>query len=222
MLKDHTIPPLKGDAPTSAVIILHGYGDSGSGGLLEIGQLWQRSLPHTEFLCPDAPFPFEMAPPDFGGRQWFSLRTTDPHDIEAGVVNAAPYVNDYIDHVLATRHLKPSQLVLSGFSQGSMMSLYVGPRRAEQLAGVIGYSGMLVGGDKLAAEKKTTPPVLLAHGTADDVVPFARMDQAERGLKAVNIPVTAIPCPGTGHGIDQKGLQEGLRFLLEKLPPIPT
>jgi phospholipase/carboxylesterase len=195
------------------VIFLHGVGDRGDGGLLSIGQIWQPQLPDCEFLCPDAPFPFEMAPPDFGGRQWFGLQSFAREDMLAGVEKAAPYLNDYIDHVLQTRGLTPAQLSLVGFSQGTMMALYVAPRYPRPVACVVGYSGILLGGENLRTEKKSSSPTLLVHGKMDEVVPFAALDDAERQLKKAGIPVTTIACPTTGHSIDDIGIIEGLRFI---------
>ena len=103
MLNDYRLAPLNGGTPDRAVIFLHGLGDSGAGGLLEIGRMWQRALPTTEFLCPDAPFALEMAPPGFTGRQWFRLQTFSPDEILTGAKQATPHLNAYIDHVLATR-----------------------------------------------------------------------------------------------------------------------
>ena len=213
MLNEHRLPPINGQPPAFVVMILHGLGDRGNGGLLEIGRLWQRVLPEAEFLCPDAPFAFDMASPDFGGRQWFSLREFTPESMMAGVAQATPFLNDYIDHVLATRRLTADRLALVGFSQGSMMSLSVAPRRKDQLGCVIGYSGSLVDGATLPAEKQSSPPVLLVHGTADDVVPYGMMGAAERGLRAAGLSVATLTCPNTGHTIDDQGLQAGLRFL---------
>jgi phospholipase/carboxylesterase len=220
MLRDFHLPPLSGGAPRQAVIFLHGLGDRGDGGLLSIGQVWQRALPDCEFICPDAPFAYDMAPPDFGGRQWFSLKDFAPDALEAGVRAAVPVLNDYIDHVLKTRDLPPEKLALVGFSQGTMMALYVAPRRAAQIACVVGYSGLLRGAETLKAEKKSSPPVLLLHGTYDEVVPYARMDEAERGLKKAGIPVSTVSCPGLAHGIDDRGILEGLKFLQKHLAGI--
>jgi phospholipase/carboxylesterase len=188
-------------------------GDRGDGGLLGIGQMWARSLPDCVFLCPDAPFPFDMAPEDFGGRQWFSLREQDPALMLAGTKKAAPYLDSYIDHVLKTYGLAPDRLALVGFSQGTMMALYAGLRRASPVACIVGYSGLLIGGENLPAEKKCAPPVLLVHGTADDVVPFQALAIAEHGLKAAGVAVKTLVCAGTGHTIDDVGLAEGLRFI---------
>src|SRR5271170_4340230 len=138
MLTDYRIAPATGGKPARAVIFLHGVGDNGGGGLLTIGQMWQHALPDCEFLCPDAPFPYDMAPADFGGRQWFSLQSFAPNKIFEGVQKAAPILNDYIDHVLKTRELPPEKLALVGFSQGTIMSLYVAPRRPSPIACVVG------------------------------------------------------------------------------------
>jgi len=217
MLTDYRIHPASGGKSKQVVIFLHGVGDSGSGGLLTIGQMWQASLPDCEFLCPDAPFPYDMAPADFGGRQWFSLQSFAPDAILAGVQKAAPILNNYIDNVLVTRNLTPDKLALVGFSQGTIMSLYVAPRRAKSIGCVIGYAGLLAGAESLMAEKKSEPPVLLVHGMLDEVVPYDAMGAADRALRMTNIPVTTISCPRAGHNIDDVGLEEGLKFLKKYL-----
>jgi len=213
MLHEQILPPLNGNKPTSAVILLHGLGDSGAG-LIDLGTAWQRGLPDTEFLAPDAPFPCDMAPL---GYQWFSAQDWSPDMVLAGVIKAAPYLDEYIDHVIATRELPPARIALCGFSQGTMMSLYVAPRRSPSLAGVLAYSGALIGGETLGQEKKSSPPVLLIHGMKDEVVPFKAMAQARSGLQNVNINVDAIARPDLYHSIDNVGLAEGLKFLRRAL-----
>jgi phospholipase/carboxylesterase len=213
MLTDYRLPPLNNQPPQRAVIFLHGLGDSGSGGLLSIGQIWQPHLPDCEFICPDAPFAYDMAPADFGGRQWFSLKSFDQAAMLEGAKKAAPFLNDYIDHLMATRKLTPDRIALVGFSQGTMMALYTAPRRAQPMACIVGYSGMLLGGETLNAEKKSTPPILLVHGRRDDVVPFAAMGMAEQTLKNAGFLVSTIACPTTAHGIDDIGIREGLMFI---------
>ena len=219
MLNFYNLLPAKGGKPGHAVILLHGLGDSGRGGLLSIGSLWQNELPDTEFICPDAPFPFDMAPPELcdNGKQWFSLKDLSPPAMLRGAQMAAPYLNDFIDNILATRELAPAKLALVGFSQGTMMSLFVALRRPQPVAGIVGYSGLLAGGELLAKEKKSAPPVLLIHGTADEVVPFAMLAETERALKDNNVPVSTLTRRGLGHGIDDEGLAAGLKFLKQVL-----
>ena len=213
MLTEQVLLPLNGGKPKSAVILLHGLGDSGAG-LIDLGEVWRSGLPDTEFLAPDAPFPCDMAPFGF---QWFSTRDWSPAVVLAGVKHATPYLNDYIDHILASHDLTPDRVALVGFSQGTMMSLYVAPRRSPSLAGVIGYSGALVGGETLSQERKSAPPVLLVHGMQDDVIPFQNMAKTAHGLQNANINVTTLACPGLSHSVDDAGLAEGLRFLRKVL-----
>jgi phospholipase/carboxylesterase len=213
MLTEQRLPPLNGGIPKSAVMILHGLGDSGAG-LIGLGDAWRTGLPETEFLAPDAPFPCDMAP---FGYQWFSAQDWSPAVVLAGVKKAAPYLNGYIDHIVSSRSLSPDRVALVGFSQGTIMSLYVAPRRAPSLAGVIGYSGALVGGETLPQERESAPPVLLVHGMMDDVIRFPAMVHAQNGLQNANINVTTFARPGLPHSIDDEGLAEGLRFLRKVL-----
>ncbi len=209
MLDDIKLEPEGGQKISRAVIILHGLGDNAEG-IMGLGEVMRPALPETIFLAPNAPFPCEFSP---FGYQWFSSSDWTPPVILAGVKEAVPHLNGYIDHVLKTYDLTPDKVALLGFSQGTMMALYVAPRREKQLAGVAGYSGALIGGETLFDERKSAPPVFLAHGTHDDVVPFAAMDMARLGLQHANINVESLACQGLGHSIDDEGLAKGILFL---------
>ena len=209
MLEDVLLGPVHGGKAKSAVIILHGLGDSADG-IMGVGQAIRGALPDTMFLAPNAPFPCDFAP---FGYQWFSMQDMSPSAILKGVVQAAAPLNAYIDHVLETHGLPPDKVALLGFSQGTMMSLYVAPRRAPSLAGILGYSGALIGGETLPQECKSQLPVMLVHGTHDDVVPFQAMEMAVMGLQRAQIKASSLVCPGLTHSIDEQGLSQGVQFL---------
>jgi len=205
--------PAAGGAPQSLVLLLHGLGADGND-LISLAPYWAKALPNTAFVSPHAPFPCDMAP---YGRQWFSLQDRTPAMILAGVRMAAPVLDAFIDAELEMHGLSDDRLALVGFSQGTMMSLYVAPRRPRAIAGVVGYSGALVGADLLAGEVESRPPVLLVHGEADDIVPFQAMAAAATGLRAAGIAVETLARPGLPHSIDDEGLLRGGRFLAERL-----
>ncbi len=207
------VAPQAGGKPRSLVVLLHGLGADGND-LISLAPYWARLLPHTAFVSPHAPFPCDMAP---YGRQWFSLLDRTPARVVAGVAAAAPILDGFIDAELQRFELPPERLALVGFSQGTMMSLYVAPRRQMALAGVVGYSGALVDAANFGAAAKSRPPALLVHGTDDPIVPFERMAEAAAALDAAGIAVETLACPGLPHSIDEAGLQAGAEFLAQRL-----
>jgi len=208
-------PPVGGGAPRSLVILLHGLGADGDD-LIGLQQYWGPLVPGAEFVSPNAPFPCDMGP---YGYQWFSVQDRSPAAVLAGVRAAAPSLDAFIDEEVRKRGLDESRTVLVGFSQGTMMSLYVGLRRERPLAGILGYSGRLLAPELLASELRSRPPVLLVHGDADQVVPYESLARADTALKAAGVPVETLTCPGIGHSIDSVGLQRGGQFLRAALSP---
>jgi phospholipase/carboxylesterase len=206
-------PPVAGGKPTRLVILLHGLGADGND-LIGLQQYWGRLVPEAEFVSPNAPFPCDMAG---YGYQWFSVQDRSPASVLSGVRAAAPTLDAYIDEELQKRGLDESEAALIGFSQGTMMALFVGLRRAKPLAGILGYSGRLIATDLLASELRSRPPVLLVHGTDDPVVPFESLAAAEAALKSAEVPVETLACIGIQHSIDAEGLERGGRFLREVL-----
>jgi phospholipase/carboxylesterase len=204
--------------PRQLVILLHGYGADGND-LLGLAPHWAKQLPEAEFLSPHAPFPCEAAP---FGRQWFGFEGRSEAMILAETQTAAAILDAFIDAALARRGLAEDRLALVGFSQGTMMALHVAPRRSRAVAGVVGYSGMLIAPQLLAAEIKAKPPVLLVHGTADPVVVYASLAAAQAALQAVGIAVTTAPRPGLAHAIDERGLALGGDFLAAAFAPAKT
>ena len=207
-------------AARQLVVFLHGYGADGND-LIEIGRAWQGLLPDAAFVSPHAPHPCGQAPI---GREWFPL-TVPRSGTSAGSASTArrPILERFLDAELKRRNLPPSALALVGFSQGTMMALHVGLRRAVAPAAIVGYSGMLVLPDgrrsrtRFAAEIRSRPPVLLIHGDADELIPVQALFHAAQGLAALDVPVEWHISAGIGHGIDQEGLRQGGEFLARRL-----
>jgi phospholipase/carboxylesterase len=200
------------------VVFLHGYGADGND-LIDIGRAWQQVLPHAAFVSPHAPEPCGQAPV---GRQWFPLTFRDPNERWIGVNAAAPGLERFLDSELARHKLPASALALVGFSQGTMMALHVGLRRAVSPAAIVGYSGLLVvppdaDAETFAAEITSRPPVLLVHGDSDELIPPQALFQATQGLAELGVAVEWHISAGIGHGIDGEGLRHGGEFLARRL-----
>jgi phospholipase/carboxylesterase len=210
------LEPRSGPA-RALVVFLHGYGADGND-LIDLGRAWQGLLPQAAFVSPHAPEPCGQAPV---GRQWFALTFRDPNERWLGVNKAAPVLETFLRAELERRNLAPSALALVGFSQGTMMALHVGLRRATAPFAIVGYSGLLVvppdsNAEKLAAEIKARPPVLLIHGDQDELIPPQALYHAAGGLASLGIPVEWHMSHGIGHGIDQEGLRHGGEFLARR------
>lgn len=201
----------------SLVIFVHGYGADGAD-LLGLADVLAPHLPDTAFVAPDAAERIPGAP---FGLQWFAIPRFDgasPAEAEAGLDRSTADLDAFIDQRLAHEGLGPEALVLLGFSQGAMLSLHVAPRRAAPLAGVIAISGQLLLPERLAAEARAHPPVLVMHGDADQVVDFSEMQAACNTLVAAGFETYGHVMAGSGHGIAPDGLSKALAFLRKVLP----
>ena len=212
--------PASGGRATALVVFLHGYGADGND-LIEIGRQWRQLLPNAAFVSPNAPDRCTASPT---GRQWFALANRPPDDLAGaderwnGVVEARGAIDAFLDAELGRLGLDESRLALVGFSQGTMMALHAGLRRRRAPAAILGYSGMLVGPERLGEAtardaRGAPPPILLVHGDQDPLIPIDAMLVAADALAAAEIPTQWHISFGVGHGIDAGGLRHGGQFL---------
>ncbi|HEU0071787.1 MAG TPA: alpha/beta fold hydrolase [Alphaproteobacteria bacterium] len=208
-LEGPSLDPASGGPAKQLIVLLHGYGADGND-LIGLAPHFARLLPDAAFVSPHAPFPCEMAP---FGRQWFSLSDRAPARMMEGARMAAPILDRFLDLELEARKLTDAQLALVGFSQGTMTALHVALRRVSPCAGVLGYSGALLGAETLASEIRVRPPVMLIHGDDDPVVDYGLHQLSVSALDALDVPVEGHTRPGLGHSIDMEGLTLGGAFL---------
>ncbi len=208
--------PLSGDT-RSIVVFLHGYGANGAD-LLGLADPLGEHLPDTLFVAPDAPENCAGAPFGF---QWFPIPWIDgssEEEAERGMQAAVEDINAFLDALMVDEDVLPEQVVLFGFSQGTMMSLHVAPRREDPVAGIVAFSGRLLNPETLKDEVVSRMPVLLVHGDQDDMVPVQSLPQAAEALQQAGFKdVFAHVMKGTGHGIAPDGLSVALAFMRDKL-----
>jgi phospholipase/carboxylesterase len=219
-------PPASGGPAKQAVVFLHGYLSNGDD-LISLAPYFAESLPDAAFFSPNAPEPGEAG----FGYQWFTLQGYDPNLLRRdparmtgaftrmyeGAKISAVHLDLYLDGILSTLGLPADALALIGFSQGTMMAMHVGLRRSPAVGAIIGYSGALLGSEYLAAEARSKPPLLLVHGSVDDVVPVNALSHMQHTLDSQEIPYSAHIVPDHGHGIEQMGATLGRAFLQKNL-----
>jgi len=208
--------PLSGDT-RSIVVFLHGYGANGAD-LLGLADPLSEHLPDTLFVAPNAPELCAGAPM---GYQWFPIPWIDgssEEESERGMQSAIADLNAFLDALMVDEDVLPEQVVLFGFSQGTMMALHVAPRREDPVAGIVAFSGRLLSPETLKDEVVSKMSILLVHGDADDVVPPQSLPEAAEALQEAGFQdVFAHIQKGTGHGIAPDGLSVALAFMRDKL-----
>jgi len=207
------IKPEKNLPITNAIILLHGYGGDGK----DISMLtlnWSRFLPNTVFLCPNGHEKCSINPSGF---QWFDLTKEDPVYILNQSIKAEKKIIKFIEEVKKNFNLDSSKICLSGFSQGSMLSINLGLTSDENYACVVGFSGKIINKDDLLKRKKSNTKFLLIHGDLDEVVPPASLLEAKDFLLRNNINVQTNMIKGCGHNIPVEASSLALNFIKENI-----
>jgi len=205
--------PSSTSKPEQLIILVHGYGADGND-LFSLGHYFGQIAPGAAIIAPNAPYRCQGSPFGF---QWYDVWLQDPAERLAAIRSTASIFDNFIDQQLDRWGLSGDKLILIGFSQGTMMSLFTGPRREVSLAGIVGYSGRMEAPDLLKTEIRSKPPVLLVHGDSDELLAVSEMETAAKTLQENGIPVTTHVRPGLGHGIDEEGIRIGVEFVAKAL-----
>ena len=203
------IKPDQNNKINNAVILLHGYGGDGK----DISMLtlnWKRFLPNTVFLCPNG---HEKCSINTSGFQWFDSSKDDPEYIIEQSLKAEQIIKKYINEAKELYKLNNSQICLSGFSQGCMMSINIGLTSDENFNCVVGFSGKIIDKDNLAKRISSTTKMLLLHGDKDAVVPSSNLLDAKDFLLRNKIEVEINMISDCDHRIPIKASSIALNYL---------
>ena len=208
-LNTSIIKPEKNISITSAIILLHGYGGSGKD-ISMITLNWKRFLPNTVFLCPDGHERCSINP---NGYQWFDLSNDDPNYILEESKKSEKKINEFIKEVKKNYNLKNSQICLSGFSQGCMMSINLGLTTNENYNCVVGFSGKIIDKKDLLKRKTSSTKMLLMHGDMDAVVPSNNLLEAKDFMIRNNIQVDTKLIKNCDHHIPIEASSLALNYI---------
>ena len=197
----------------NALILLHGYGGDGK----DISMLtlnWKRFLKNTVFLCPDAHEVCKINPTGF---QWFDLNTEDQNYILIESKKAENILKKYIEEVKLEYKLKNSQICISGFSQGCMMSINVGLTSDESFNCIVGFSGKIINKDDLSLRIKSKTNIFMIHGDADPIVSPSNLLDAKDFLLRNNINIKTLMIKNCDHRIPVEASSAALNFIKKNL-----
>jgi phospholipase/carboxylesterase len=189
------------------MVLLHGLGSNGDD-LFSLVPFLHKHFPDTHFYSPDGIEECDDLP---FGYQWFSLRNRDPHVLVKELNRVAPVVTRLIDQKRSELGLETKDVILLGFSQGAMTSIYLS--LIERYGAVVAFSGASIIPEKVL---NTNTPVCLIHGVEDDVVPFTCLDEAYEALVGLGVIVERMSIPHLSHSIDMTGIQKAISFIKEK------
>lgn len=205
------ITPNSGKQAKQLVVMLHGYG-ANCHDLVSLSTDFANILPDAHFIFVNAPEQCELG--DFHEcYQWFSLQSMDLNVVVPQIREAHGLLDNFIDEQLQRLNLQSKDLLLCGFSQGAMMSMYNAIRRVDEIGGVLAYSGKFIVDDSIDNEFANRPKICWVHGDSDQVVPFESMMEAEEICEHLAIPLETHKIVGQPHCISVEGLEIGIRFL---------
>jgi phospholipase/carboxylesterase len=213
MLHGPELAPLSGNEAKQLVVFLHGVGSDGDD-LISLADNMRHNFPDAHFIAPNAPFPYDGAP---FGYQWFSLKDRTESFLLNGINEALPILNQFLDDSLKRLNLDDSNLILIGFSQGTMIGLHAALRRPKKIAALVGFSGALLSYTYLSQQTLSKPNIMLIHGDLDEVVPHAALAYAIKALGHLSITAKQHTCRGIGHGISPEGIQIATDFILQNI-----
>ncbi len=207
------IGPEKSSEIKNAIILLHGYGGDGN----DISMLtlnWKRYLPTTIFLCPNGHETCSINPTGF---QWFDLTRDDRSYILEQSKKAEIRLNQFIEEVKKKFKLKNNQICLSGFSQGSMMSINLGLTSADKFNSIIGFSGKIIDSQDLRQRIKNSADILLIHGENDEIVSPSHLLEAKDFFIRNSINVETHLIKNCDHSIPIEASSIALNYIQKKL-----
>jgi phospholipase/carboxylesterase len=165
---ERSVPPRQASAAPPLLVLLHG-----------IGADENDLLPLARFFDPRLHVVSLRAPRDYVvGYAWFPIEFRADGTVVPDVPAARAALADltrWIAEAPERLGTDPARTFLLGFSQGAMMSLGALVTEPERLAGVIALSGRFsptLFEAKARDEAIARVPLLVAHGTQDDVLPI--------------------------------------------------
>jgi len=194
------------EQPKKLLFLVHGYG-ADCFDLEPFAIEIQKHISGVECILPNG---FDRCDADSNYRQWFAMNEWNIDAWKLSIRAASSKFDKFLNFITRKYGFTNKDVILLGFSQGTMMSIHVGVQNG--VAGVLAYSGLIVD-DTILDNKKEIPEILMVHGDADTVVPLSSMINSLDIFKENGFEVKSEIIPKADHMIESKGLLRGIDFI---------
>jgi len=190
------------DSAEGGLIALHGRG-AGAQDIMALAR--EVAPPGVAILAPQA-----------AGNTWYPYRFLEPTERnEPYLSSALRIVSDLIAR-LGEEGIPSEQVALLGFSQGACLALEAAARHAQRYAGVIGFSGGLIGPPGTSFDFSGSlegTPVFIGSSDVDPHIPKERVEESAAALQRLGAAVDVRLYPGMGHTVNRDELEAGRAML---------
>ena len=197
----------------NVIILLHGYGGDGKD-ISMLAMNWRRHIPNAVFICPNGHETCSINP---SGYQWFDLTRDDPNYILNETLKAEMKINEFLEEVKKEYNLENDQIVLSGFSQGCMMSINIGLTAEKEFSSIVGFSGKIINKENLKNRIKNHTKTLLIHGDQDDIVSPTHLLEAKDFFLRENVNIETHLIKNCAHQIPIEASSLALNYILKNI-----
>jgi predicted esterase len=165
-----------------------------------------------------APSDVAILAPQAAGNTWYPYRFLEPTERNEPYLSSALRIVADLIAQLGERGIPPERIALLGFSQGACLALEAAARNARRYAGVIGFSGGLIGPPGTSfdfAGSLDGMPVFLGCSDVDPHIPKERVEESAVALDRLGAAVDVRLYPGMGHTVNRDEL-EAARTILDE------
>jgi phospholipase/carboxylesterase len=200
------------------LLVIHGLGDKPDPGWLHAIDLADSIK--ARMILPEAPTPHGQ------GFSWFDYRAAslDQVALAHNITAIEARVAQMIEVLVKQRPTRGQRVVVTGFSQGGMLSYTLAVQHPALIELALPISGMLPAPlwPEHARADAWAPRTHALHGTSDDVVRMAVDQQLVEHLKGLGYAAELVAFEGVGHVITPAMSAEAKRVLSEALAPAPA
>ena len=207
------VKPEKSREIKNMVILLHGYGGDGKD-ISSITLNWKRYMPNTIFVCPNGPEPCAINP---SGYQWFDLTKEDPEYVLGETLKVEKKFEKFLEELKNEFKLDNDKIILSGFSQGCMLSINIGLTSNESFNCIVGFSGKIIDRFNLKKRIRNSTNILLIHGDQDEIVSPTYLLESKDFFLRENLLIETHLIKNCGHHIPLEASSIALNYIKKKI-----